>query len=365
MKKVFFCSLFAAFLLSPKLHAENLMIISQPVSQTVTVGANATFSVTANGSSPLSYQWKFNETNVIAGATYASLVLSNVQVAQAGTYSVQVTNALGSVLSSNAALTVDPVPSCGNTPSNLVAWWRAEGDTSDFVGVDNGTLVGNTVYGSGRVGQAFVFDGSGDGVQLGNPANLQLQNFTIETWIKRANTTLSSLDSFYQNGIFLGYGYGGYAFGMFNNGNLLLTRVGIDNVILGRGITDTNWHHVAVTKSGSTVFFFIDGVSYAVPTAYNTTYTFSSNIAIGVRGDNLAASFLGSIDELAIYSRPLSAVEIQAIYDAGGGGKCATPISPFVITQPASQTATVGSTATLSVTAGGSAPLSYQWSFNG
>jgi hypothetical protein len=82
-------------------------IISQPANQTVTVGGSATFSVMAGGSPPLSYQWNFNGTN-ISGATDSTLTLNNVQASQAGNYTVLVTNAFGSVLSSNVVLTIAP-----------------------------------------------------------------------------------------------------------------------------------------------------------------------------------------------------------------------------------------------------------------
>ena len=71
------------------------------------------------------------------------------------------------------------------------------------------------------------------------------------------------------------------------------------------------------------------------------------------------------IDELAIYNRALSAAEIQAIYNAGSAGKCAVGVAPSITAQPASQTVLAGSTATFSVTAAGTAPLSYQWQFSG
>ena len=74
-------------------------------------------------------------------------------------------------------------------------------------------------------------------------------------------------------------------------------------------ITDTNWHHLAVTKSGTNVVFYVDGVAYPAP-AYSTTYTFDTSLAIGARGDNYANSFLGSIDEVDLFNRrALSAVE--------------------------------------------------------
>jgi len=80
-------------------------ISMQPTNQTALVGDTAIFSVTAGGFSPLSYQWKFNGTN-LHWATNTSLTLSNVQVSQAGNYAVQVTNTFGSITSSNAVLSV-------------------------------------------------------------------------------------------------------------------------------------------------------------------------------------------------------------------------------------------------------------------
>ena len=80
-------------------------ITAQPQSQNVAWGSNATFSVTAIGYSPMSYQWNFNTTNIL-GATNASLTLSNVQPSQADAYSVTVTNIYGNVTSSNAVLSI-------------------------------------------------------------------------------------------------------------------------------------------------------------------------------------------------------------------------------------------------------------------
>jgi hypothetical protein len=81
------------------------VITTQPTNLTVTVGQTATFSVAAGGSQPLSYQWQFGGTNIL-NATNSSLTLTNVQVYQAGNYSIAVTNALGSTNSANAVLTV-------------------------------------------------------------------------------------------------------------------------------------------------------------------------------------------------------------------------------------------------------------------
>lgn len=80
-------------------------IVSQPASQAVTESGTASFSVTAYGSVPLQYQWKFNAA-AIPAATNATLTLTNVHPNQAGNYTVTVTNPYGSATSSNAQLAV-------------------------------------------------------------------------------------------------------------------------------------------------------------------------------------------------------------------------------------------------------------------
>jgi hypothetical protein len=75
--------------------------------QTVTVGDPAIFTVVASGTAPLSYQWKKGTTNMGTDADW--FALTSVQTADAGSYTVTVTNDAGSVTSSPATLTVSPV----------------------------------------------------------------------------------------------------------------------------------------------------------------------------------------------------------------------------------------------------------------
>ncbi len=82
-------------------------IITAPQSQTVIALSNLTFTVTATGTAPLSYQWQFNGVNII-GATNADLTLTSVSFANAGNYNVVLNNAYGSVTSVTATLTVLP-----------------------------------------------------------------------------------------------------------------------------------------------------------------------------------------------------------------------------------------------------------------
>jgi hypothetical protein len=81
-------------------------ITVQPASQTVPKGSNATFRVTASGTPPLHYQWRFNGAN-LPGATDAVYTVLNAQLTNEGLYSVRVTNAYGAALSSDATLRVD------------------------------------------------------------------------------------------------------------------------------------------------------------------------------------------------------------------------------------------------------------------
>jgi hypothetical protein len=82
-----------------------IVITRQPQPGTVPRGSNATFQVVADGLAPFSYQWLFNGVE-IAGATTASLLITNAQLAHDGTYSVVMSNGYGSVSSSGAALVV-------------------------------------------------------------------------------------------------------------------------------------------------------------------------------------------------------------------------------------------------------------------
>ena len=85
-------------------------ISTQPAGLTVIPGQSATFTVVADGSKPLYYQWYHNTNTLLAGATSPTLTLTNVQPGDAGSYSVVVSNATASVTSTNAILIVNTNP---------------------------------------------------------------------------------------------------------------------------------------------------------------------------------------------------------------------------------------------------------------
>jgi hypothetical protein len=85
------------------------VILVSPVGQTVTNGAAVSFSVTAAGTLPISYQWTLNGTT-LTGATNSTLLLPVIGLTNAGAYRVTVTNAGGSVTSDPAVLRVLVAP---------------------------------------------------------------------------------------------------------------------------------------------------------------------------------------------------------------------------------------------------------------
>ena len=95
-------------------------ITSQPSSATKVVGELVTFSVTASGTAPLSYQWRKGGGN-ISGETSSSYTINSVVMSDAGSYDVVVTNSCDSATSNAATLTVDKASStttvtCGAGP---------------------------------------------------------------------------------------------------------------------------------------------------------------------------------------------------------------------------------------------------------
>jgi glycogen debranching enzyme len=83
--------------------------VIQTETQTVTTGSSVQFSVTASGRPTATYQWYFNGT-AISGATSSTYAISNVQSGNAGTYTVVVSNTVGSVTSNAVTLIVNPAP---------------------------------------------------------------------------------------------------------------------------------------------------------------------------------------------------------------------------------------------------------------
>jgi alpha-tubulin suppressor-like RCC1 family protein len=113
-----------------------ISILSPPANQTPFRGGSATFTVTAVSPSPIDYQWRFNGTD-LPGATNQVLLLNDIQHTHAGRYSVTLSNALGSLTSPEALLTVVSVAVWGSTDPGLT---RPPAELTNVVSLASGTF---------------------------------------------------------------------------------------------------------------------------------------------------------------------------------------------------------------------------------
>ncbi|TLZ33144.1 MAG: hypothetical protein E6K32_18385, partial [Gammaproteobacteria bacterium] len=114
-------------------------ITTQPASQTVSTGQTATFTVTATGTAPLSYQWQKNGT-AISAATVASYTTSATTAADSGDqFTVVVSNAVGSVTSSAAVLTVNAALVAPTITTQPASQTVNTGQTATFTVTATGT----------------------------------------------------------------------------------------------------------------------------------------------------------------------------------------------------------------------------------
>ena len=292
-------------------------------------------TVTAIGTKPFFYQWSVG-TNNIAGATNATLVLTNAQFSDAGQYFVTVSNIYGLTNSLVALLTVLP---CEPAPSDLANWWRGEGDASDSVGTNHGTLVGTAGFSAGKVGQAFTFDGTGGVVSIPDSPSLDsfTNSITIELWMKSGQLTANSdWQGIVTKGI-TSWRLMGTTFA--KTVYFGVTGVTPLDVTGTREVNDGQWHHVAAVYDGSTMSLYVDGTLDVSHAASGAIAQDSDPMYLG--GDSNPPSgrsylFNGMADEVSLYHRALTASEIRAIYIAGAPGKCPPAIPPTVC-HPANQ----------------------------
>jgi hypothetical protein len=217
---------------------------------------------------------------------------------------------------------------CVAPASNLISWWRAEGNALDTRNLHNGTLQNGAFYANGRVGQAFAFDGVNDSILLGNQPGLQPNSITIEAWIR-----MSEAPTGLQN-VFAKWGFDAtvdsYLFGVINSGGVLKVFGAVgdgstgDPGLSGGDMSIQVWTHVAMTYNAAdgTHKLFVNGVEVASRVRPNGIFPTVSNAYFGREDSNEQRFFNGLVDELSVYSRALSQSEIQAIVNAGTAGKC-------------------------------------------
>ena len=157
--------------------------------QVAAVGDTVSFSVQVTNQAPVVYQWVVNQTNALSGATNSSLVLANVQVAQAGRYSVIVTNLSGAVTSPPATLVVVPL---GTTP---VAYPAASALRAALAGpgpvtfaCDGTFTVTNTLW----ISANSVVDGTGHQVTISGGGTARPFSVATNSALSLVNVTLTA-----------------------------------------------------------------------------------------------------------------------------------------------------------------------------
>ncbi len=352
-----------------------LLIATQPQSQTVYAGTTVSLTVAAVSLIPPGYQWTVNGI-ARPGATNATLTITNAQTSDTGNYSVLVTNADGGQFSSNAVLVVVAPQTC-TPPSGLVSWWRAEGNANDSYGTNQGIVQGNVTYAPGEAGQGFALNGSNSYVRI--PASVSLNvgagsGLTFEAWINPFNLNFQTVAE-WNNGV---GGIGAHlqisasSSGSGPAGNLyanLVDTSGFNHLISSAAgvITTNQFQHVAVTYDYATgqAALYCNGVLVQGQNLGPFTPQTSLDFYLGARPSGYGAGndFPGVLDEASVYSRALSPSEVQAIYNAGGAGKCG--VLPTILALPQSQALRAGGSITLSVAATGAGSLFYQWFLGG
>ena len=270
-----------------------------------------------------------------------------VQLSPAGTGEVSIASFLGAGATAG---------SCTPPPSGMVGWYPGDGNATDLVGGNNGTINGGVSFGTGEVGQAFVLNGSTGYIDFGNAANLHLSgaDFSVDTWVNLVNTSgeMSIIDKMSptaNNDGWRLFKQSDSRFGFcFGDGNSGCTSGAVSSTTVAQPAT---WYHITAVKSGTSGQLYVNGVQEG-PTVTIPPFVDTNKGSLLVGHNALSGAFLnGSVDEVEIFNRALSTVEINSIYGAGSAGKCKATATPTATgTATATSTATPTATATATAT---------------
>jgi hypothetical protein len=349
----------------------------QPASVIANIGDRVTLSVRAVGNRPLNYQW-FSNTVEVAGATAASLVLSNLTVADSADYTVSVSNIEGSTTSSIATVTVQPDP-----PSDLrrgmVSYWPLDELVDEFPlllspdlysrnDFTMGNMTGaNLVF--GQFDNAVLFDGASQYAQrtgggfpiYNNPA------YSVALWVNINGTGQTDRRFFAESSTNSGNPL--FVFGTHSTGANGTIRVFIRNdanaVLLDRATAgaplDGTWHHIVWTETNGQARLYIDGQMDATNFNYTRgTLTLNQTALGAIIRALVELHCAGMIDEVAVWNRVLSHTEIQEIRTTGIPAPIMA-IPPAITQQPSGQSVLTGVRVSFSFVATGTSPLFAQW----
>jgi hypothetical protein len=354
-------------------------------SRTLYPTGSLSLAVTATGGG-LKYRWYKNATNAIPNATNSSYTVARVTTADAGSYSVSVTNSLGVTSNGPVAITITN-PAAGSYEAFIVAsgpeaWWRLD-ETSgtnifDGMGRHDGYYTnqnGNSppvMFGAGGViasdpDTAVTFSPTYGGFAV-IPASSALNpaRFTVEAWVKTTNlggNIAPASSSYGANGWWMqnigGWWYGDCSAGYFGNNG---------NVNTAAQIASGQWSLIAIEYDGTRVInsthypnvLYVNGQTDGFVwggTDPNTAGPFIIG-GRGVSATTVADRLMdGQVDEVAVYQRLLPQSEVLAHFN----GRFGSTTPPFFVGTFLPQTVTAGKTVSYSTTVYGSTPISVQW----
>jgi hypothetical protein len=296
-------------------------------------------------------------------------------ITNTGTWSWTCGGQYGGAGSPACSANVTFTAACAPQPFGLVSWWKGEGNANDQTGNNNGTLVNSPSFALGAVGDAFSFNGNNQYVLIGQPVptNLQIQNaITLSAWIYVTGYPTDHGSGPF--GMIVGSQHDGtdagatiFYDGRTDPGSSSGVPPGHITFQIGDGSlwheTDTTsqvplnqWVLITATRSANNpAQIYYNGVLQP-STALNSTWTGTISysgawFAIGQQSDQ-NRGFNGLIDEVQVYNRALTPLEVQTVYNAASAGACpvgaATTTSLTSSANPAFAGATVNFTATVS-----------------
>ncbi|MBW2998087.1 LamG domain-containing protein, partial [Candidatus Woesearchaeota archaeon] len=201
----------------------------------------------------------------------------------------------------------------GEEDSSVVAMYNFDGDATDSSGNENNGTVVNAIYtASGKYGGAYSFDNDGDWIDLGTSSSISgigSGSFSLCTWFKTTDTESDIIS----NGVNVA---GDYLL-MTYLGKLrghLWTSSSANSIDSSASLNDGSWHHGCQVVDDSNIYIYVDGELDNSQALVGTKSSGSGNVYIGTRGGSGTHTYSGTIDEVKIVSRAMTAGEIKGEY---------------------------------------------------